>query len=80
MKFAEWLDTFLDEKSLDMDQIFLVDGASGENSIPLAVLVEHMKIAPVREQCGIKEMLVKLDYANANISLYLKHLCKAIAR
>ena len=80
MKFAEWLDTFIDEKDLDMDQVFLVEGASGENYIPLGVLVEHIKIAPVHEQCGIKEMLVKLDYANANIGLYLKHLCRAIAR
>lgn len=80
MKFPEWLDTFLDEKDLDMDQVFVVEGESGPNHIPIGVLVEHMKIAPIKEQCGMKEMLCKLDFANANIPLYLKHLAKAIAQ
>lgn len=80
MSFNEWLDTFLDEKDLDMDQVFVVDGDSGPNHIPIGVLVEHMKLAPIKEKCAIKEMLVKLDYANANIALYLNHLCKAIAK
>ena len=79
MKFNIWLDTFLEEKNIDMEQVLTVDGPSGTNCIPIGVLVEHIKIAPLKEQLGIKEMLVKLDFHNADITLYFKHLAKAIA-
>jgi hypothetical protein len=80
MKFNEWLDVFLDEKNLDAEEVIVVEGPSGPNHLPIGVLVEHIKIASVKEQCGIKEMLVKLDFHNADIRLYLKHLAKAIAQ
>lgn len=80
MGFSEWLDVFLDEKGVDREHLLEVQGPSGLNLIPVCVLVEAMKGAPEVEQVGMKEMLVKLDWANMDVLGYLKHLARALAQ
>ena len=75
-----WIDRFLREKGVDLDRAITVNGASGANVMPLAVVVEHIKIAPKQEQALIKNMLVKLDFRNAPIEPFLEHLAQAIAQ
>jgi len=80
MNFAEWLDTFVSEKGIDTEQVFEVEGQDwGTNFIPLEVVIEHMKIAPAKEQAAIKTMFVKIDFANGDVVDYFRHLAKAIA-
>lgn len=78
--FAKWLDTFLEEKGIDMEEVLEVEGRSGTNWMPVGVLVSVMKRAPEHEQKGIKTMLVKIDFYNAPVLPYLAHLAQAIAR
>jgi hypothetical protein len=77
-RFAEWIDTFVDEKGLDTERLFEVEGPSGLNIIPLGVVVAAMKAAPAGEQEAIKAMLVKLDFINADCNGYFGHLAKAL--
>ena len=77
--FTNWIDTFLDEKGINLDHEFTIAGDFGDNFISVAVIVEHMKIAPKTEQQGIKNMLVKIDFANASVLDYFKHLAGALA-
>jgi len=77
--FDKWLDTFVSEKGIDLEDAFEVEGPSGTNHIPYGVVIEHMKIASPQEQAALKNMLVKLDFKNAAIEPYLKHLGQAIA-
>lgn len=77
-RFAQWLDTFVEEKGLDPERIFEVEGPSGLNFIPLGVVASAMKAAPASEQEAIKAMLVKLDFINADCNGYFKHLAKAL--
>lgn len=79
MTFTKWLDTLVSEKNLDTDQMFLVAGPSGENHIPLAIVLDAIKSAPAHEQAGIKNMLVKIDFRNGDVCHYFKHLAQAIA-
>ena len=79
--FSKWLDTFLEEKEIDMEETLTVKGkAWGTNYMPVGVVVSAMKMAPKREQDAIKTMLVKIDFANAPVRPYLAHLAQAIAR
>lgn len=78
--FNKWIDTFISEKDIDLEQCFSVEGPTGGNIMPYGVVVEHMKIANDREQSAIKTMLVKIDFANADVRRYLRHLGQAIAR
>ncbi len=80
MKFDVWLDTFVEEKGYDTEQIFEVEGDSGTNYIPLGCVLEAMKHAPKHEQNTIKNKVVQLDFHNADVLDFFKHLAKAIAR
>lgn len=79
LAFNTWLDTFISEKGIDLEETFEVEGPSGMNFIPYGVIIEHMKIAPPQEQAAIKDTMVKLDFKNADIRGFLRHLGKAIA-
>lgn len=74
-----WIDRFVSEKELDTEHTFEVEGTSGPNFIPLAVVVEHIKIATAQEQKQIKDVLVKIDFANGNVMHFFNHLAQAIA-
>lgn len=79
MKFNEWLDTFIEEKGIDTEQILEAQGNSGTNYIPVGVLIEHIKLAPANEKERIKDTIVKIDYANGDVLHFFKHLAGAIA-
>lgn len=79
--FATWLDTFVEEKGLNVDHVFTVPGPRwGDNSIPLSVVLREAKATGSAEQKAIKDMLVKIDFRNGNVMLYFEHLAKALAR
>lgn len=79
MTFDRWIDTLLMEKNIDPDHMLEVEGASGTNFIPVAILIDAIKAAPKHEQSRIKTMLVKIDFVNGNVLNYFQHLAQAIA-
>lgn len=80
MKFQTWLETFIEEKNIDLEQTFEVEGPSGTNTMSYGVIKEHMEIAPAHEQEQIKNVLVKIDFQNGDVCHFFRHLGKAIAR
>jgi hypothetical protein len=80
MSFSNWLDLFLSEKGIDLDEIISVEGDSGQNLIPVGCLVDVIKSAPDHEQRGIKAMMVRIDFQDGRVIDYLRHLAQAIAR
>lgn len=79
--FATWLDTFVEEKGLNVDHVFTVQGPRwGDNLIPLSAVIESAKSTGDAEQRAIKDMLVKIDFRNGNVMHYFEHLAKALAR
>ena len=79
MTFADWLDTFVDEKRLDRMHTFAVEGRSGVNYIPLEILIDHMKATGKSEQERIKATIVRIDFLNGNVLHFFNHLASAIA-
>ena len=78
--FNTWIDTFTEEKGLDLEATFDVEGKSGTNTIPYAVIVEHIKITPKHEQDSIKNTLVMIDFKNGDVLHFFRHLGQAIAK
>lgn len=76
--FKKWLKTFIHEKNLD-GFVLTVEGESCNNYIPIEFLIDAMAYSSVSDQQAIKNSLVKLDFANANIVHFLTHCAKAIA-
>jgi hypothetical protein len=78
--FGRWLDTFLSEKGIDLEQGFVVRGPSGDNHMTYENVVDVMKQAPAHEQAAIKNMIVRIDFKNGDVCHYLRHLAQAIAQ
>ncbi|MGB0685435.1 MAG: hypothetical protein ACPGQD_04515 [Planctomycetota bacterium] len=80
MTFGKWIDTFLEEKGIDGEDLLQAEGPSGLNMIPVGVLVTVMKQAPASETAAIKRTLVAIDFKNGDVKHYLNHLAQAIAQ
>lgn len=78
MTFDKWIDTFVSEKGI-ADNTVEVEGNFGMNIIPLESLIGKIKLAPETEKASIKEVLIKIDFANGDPLHFFKHLAKAIA-
>ena len=79
MTFRKWLDTLIEEKGLDTEQRWEIEGPSGINSIPLGVVIEHCKVTTAQEQAEIKNILVKIDFVNGDVLHFFSHLARALA-
>lgn len=79
MTFKNWLNTFIEEKNIDLEDTFEVMGSSGVNIMPYQVVVDAILSAPASEQKAIKEMIVKIDFKNGDVRHYFRHLSQAIA-
>ena len=79
MTFVKWLDTLISEKNIDTDQMLEIEGPSGINYMPLSIVIDAIKSAPKHEQIGIRNMIVRIDFANRSVVDYFKHLARALA-
>lgn len=80
MNFENWIDTFISEKGIDLEQSFeFEDSTGGFNIMQYQIVVDAMKIASNDEQKQIKEMLVKIDFQNGDVLHFLRHLGKGLA-
>lgn len=80
IRFNQWLDTFVQEKGLDLEWMFTPEGKTyGTNYIPLGCVIDAIKSASPDEQAAIKRKIVELDFRNANVMHFFGHLAKALA-
>ena len=76
--FVNWITKFLDEKGIDLNETFQVQGPSGPNFMSFGLVVEAMIASPIHERTAIKARLVKLDFIGADVRKYLIHLSQAL--
>lgn len=79
MKFNNWIDTLIEEKNIDLEEIFEFENQNGFNQMPYGVVIEAMKKAPEHEKRSIKDTIVKIDFANGDVKHFLRHLGNALA-
>ena len=70
----KWLNTFVEEKEIDMERTFEYEIDGVWHYMPVGVIVENMHCAPRTEKDSIKRTIVKLDFLNRNIYDYLEFL------
>ncbi len=78
--FKQWLDTFISEKNLPMEDTFTIEKNNNLNIMTYKTIYDHMLIANDQEQKQIKNTIVKIDFLNGNVLDFFKHLGNAIAR
>ena len=75
---TKYLRDFFAEKDLPEVEWELTDQEGNTHFISNAVVVEHMINVSDKEAEGLADMLRRLDFHNADVNDYLKHLAGAL--
>lgn len=80
MNFNKWLETFIEEKELDLEQVFEVEDDNGlTHWVPLAVVIEFLQGCDSNTKKTIKKQVVYLDYKNGDFLHYFEFCAKGVA-
>ena len=79
MTFNKWLDTLIEEKGLNPEMTFQVQGVIYTHIITLGVIVEQLKASDRTVQAQFKTKAVQIDFLNGDLVPFLKHLAKGMA-
>jgi len=78
MNFSKWLDTLVEEKGIDTEDTFEIETDDNWHIFDYGSVIEAIKTASAHEQAGIKNMIVRIDFANGDVRDYLRHLAQAL--
>ena len=78
ISFNNWLDTFIEEKGIALDDIFTIEENGEQHIFEIGNIVENIKATTPKEQAEIKDMIVRIDFHNGDVIDYFKHLAKAL--
>lgn len=77
--FKTWLDTFIEEKNLNMEDSFEIEKDGNLNIFSYKSVYEYILISTPEEKKNIKNTIVKIDFLNGDVLHFFRHLAKAIA-
>lgn len=77
--FTNWIDTFIAEKGIDLEETFEFENENGWNLMPYGVVVEAIKTTTGNERAQIKNTIVKIDFANGDVCHFFRHLGRGLA-
>lgn len=79
--FNQWLDTFIDEKGINRDEIIEAEGlANEEKAMPLEAVITAIKSTSDSEQRRIHKILVLIDWRNDDVMPFFRTLACALAQ
>ena len=80
--YIEYFDRFFEEKDLEPQGWAIPDplDETVTHIIDSDYVIDAIKIAPSKEQKAVRDMLVRLDFANQPIMPYLKHLAECMIK
>jgi hypothetical protein len=76
--FNEWLDTFVEEKNIDIHDTFEIDKNGSFNIISYGAILDHIKATTKEEKAKIKNIIVHIDFKNGNVLDFFRHLGQAL--
>ncbi len=76
--FNKWLNTFIKEKEIDLEQIIEIKTETNTHYFEIGNIIENIKATTPEEQAGIKDMIVKIDFHNGDVVDYFRHLARAL--
>lgn len=77
--FNKWLDTFIEEKGIDLEQVIEIKTETNTHYFEVGNIIANIKATTLEEQAGIKDMIVKIDFHNGDVVDYFRHLAQALA-
>lgn len=79
-EFNNWLDKFLEEKGIQLEESFTIEVDGVSHLFDYESIVEQIKNASKEQQDKIRETIVKIDFYNANVKDYFKHIATGLAK
>lgn len=77
--FNKWIDTFIEEKGIDLEQVIEIKTENNTHYFEVGNIIANIKATTPEEQAGIKDMIVKIDFHNGDVVDYFRHLAQALA-
>ena len=77
MKFNEWLDVFIKEKVIDLDESFILDCEYYHTNIYYRTVINTIKRLSKDDKKELKKLLVKLDFLNGDVKKFLRDFSEA---
>ena len=77
--FNKWLDTFIEEKGIDLEQVIEIKTENNTHYFEVGNIIANIKATTPEEQAGIKDMIVKIDFYNGDVVDYFRHLAQVLA-
>ena len=77
--FNKWLDIFIEEKGIDLEQVIEIKTETNIHYFEVGNIIANIKATTPEEQAGIKDMIVKIDFHNGDVVDYFRHLAQALA-
>ena len=75
-QFNKWLETFVAEKGIDMEEPVTVEGPSGDNHMTYGIIVNCIKTMRDHNKKNLKSYLVLVDFKNHDVKQALKDVAK----
>ncbi|WP_304683103.1 hypothetical protein [uncultured Clostridium sp.] len=76
--FEKWLNTFIEEKDIDILEEFKSTKDGISKIFTYEEVLNNFKMTSEREQQEIKEKMIKIDFYNADVKEFIRHMSRAL--
>lgn len=76
--FEKWLNTFIEEKEIDISEEFKSTKDGISQIFTYREVLDNFKMTSEREQQEIKEKIIEIDFYNADVKEFIRHMSKAL--
>ena len=78
--FDEWLDRYIEEKGINLDEPFSLEVNGIGHLFDYASIIEQMKHTSKSEQEKIRNKIAEIEFYNADVKDFLRHLAIPLAK
>lgn len=79
-EFDEWLDRYIEEKGINLDEPFSLEVDGIGHLFDYASIIEQMKNTSKSEQEKIRNKIAEIEFYNADVKDFLRHLAIPLAK
>lgn len=79
-EFDEWLDKYIEEKGINLEEIFSLEIDGVGHLFDYASIIEQMKCTSKGEQEKIRNKIAEIEFYNADVKDFFRHLAIPIAK
>lgn len=79
-EFDEWIDKYIEEKGINLDELFSLEVDGIGHLFDYASIIEQIKCTSKSEQEKIRNKITEIEFYNADVKDFLRHLAIQLAK